>query len=166
MMNTVCRKSPELLRERGWDVRLAAKPRAFLQNTLSRYAWLPDDIRQLLEEAIVVVSPEKKSWFNTSSETAGENGSAFAWNEWELMSLSAAEDFPKLQPAIRAFWDRHFPFLISVKSGYAYFAVRQADLAVVCGEKPEFEEATPIADSVEQLLDDLIAGASHLAIWI
>jgi hypothetical protein len=56
---------------------------------------------------------------------------------------------------IRAFWDSHFPFLFSVRSGYAYHAVcTAADRfgQVVEGYEPAFEEALPVADSFESFI--------------
>jgi hypothetical protein len=76
------------------------------------------------------------------------------------MSLEAAGDDADCAAEVRAFWDAHLPFLLSVRDGYAYFAVCTAADGfgrIVAGREPEFEEATVVADSFEQFLASLLA---------
>ncbi len=65
--------------------------------------------------------------------------------------MSAANGDIDWQDDIRAFWDEHFPLLLSVKSGYSYVAIRK-DFAIVFGEEPEFEETVKIADDFSEFL--------------
>ena len=53
-----------------------------------------------------------------------------------------------------AFWDEHFPIMLTVQPhGYGYAAIRRSDGAVVAGWEPEFEEPFGvIAESFDELL--------------
>jgi hypothetical protein len=55
---------------------------------------------------------------------------------------------------------------MSVKSGYAYFAVRMADMCVVRGDEPEFEETVVVASSFPGFLNLLADLDPNLSIWI
>ena len=60
---------------------------------------------------------------------------------------------------ITAFWDRHFPIISSVWSGYEYHAVcvdRHHFGQVVQGFEPGFEETTLVAASFDEFLTSLL----------
>ena len=61
-----------------------------------------------------------------------------------------------------AFWNSHFPFLLSVRTGYAFFAlcVGAEKLGQVVHGLLEYgvDETTVVADSFEELLSRLVAG--------
>src|SRR5947207_2324529 len=166
MMKTQYRRAIETLAAKGWDVRLQPRPKPCPDHVITRYGWLPKDILAFLEETEAIVSPDSKSWFNTSTDLSGQSGAAFSWNQWELDSLAAAENFPKLQDGIRDFWDQHFPVMISVKDGYAHFAIQKPDLVIVCGEEPEYEEATTVAASFADFLKELCADKNQFFRWV
>ena len=99
--------------------------------------------------------PSKQFWLLTARDFLGHPGSAFAWNEWEMLSLSAA--VPEDQPVITKFWDRHLPLFLGVDP-YRYIAVATDSGHLVAGSEPEFEEATTVARSIEGLLERIDAG--------
>jgi hypothetical protein len=165
-MKTEYKEAVEKLASMSWDVRLHTDRMPCPENVLLRYDWLPKDIVAFLEETKAAVSPDNKSWFNTSTDLSGQSGVAFLWNQWEFDSLAAADNYPKLQLTIRAFWDQHFPIMISVKNGYAYFAIQRDDLAIVCGEEPEYEEASTIAASFADFLNDLSSANPRISRWV
>jgi hypothetical protein len=55
---------------------------------------------------------------------------------------------------------------LSVKSGYAYFAIRKSDLWIVCGEEPEFEETIPVEYSFIGLLNLFATRDSKVSRWV
>jgi len=65
-----------------------------------------------------------------------------------------------------AFWDRHLPVLMSVRDGYAYLAIERDSLRVVAGREPEYEEVTPVADTVGEMLALVAAGDPRRALRI
>ncbi len=62
------------------------------------------------------------------------------------------------QQAVRTFWGQHFPVRMSVKSGYAFFAVHQQGQRIVRGEEPEYEGAAVVTKSFTGFLKMLCAG--------
>lgn len=149
----------------GWKVELAARV-PLSAEILGRYPWLPRAVREVAESTAMAANTDETAWLLTSADYAGKTSSAYAWNEWEAQSLEAATGDETWMRSIVAFWDAHFPFLLSVKSGYAYFAVEQASLAVVVGEGPEFEETTRVASSVPEFLVEAGANAERLRRWL
>ncbi|REJ96411.1 MAG: SMI1/KNR4 family protein [Planctomycetota bacterium] len=160
-MNKSFSELESALLERGWTVQRRHDLAIDTLVASDRYPWLPDDVIEFLNTFDAVVSPSRKAWFTTRAELCGRTNSAFRWNEWEEESLSVAEDDTAWQDSIRAFWNKHFPLLLSVKSGYAYVAIR-SDLKIVAGEEPEYEETTKIADNFSDFLRLLVVGDSTL----
>lgn len=54
-----------------------------------------------------------------------------------------------------------FPFLFPWRM--AYFAIQKDDMILVCGEEPEYEESTPIADSLFQFINKIASGSPELS---
>lgn len=92
-------------------------------------------------------------WFLSVEDYRGTADSAFAWNEFEKLSLDAAVD-PEQTAAVAAFWAGHLPVLLSVGGDYEYLAIR-SDGRIVHGGGPEFEETSVVADDFEALLTEL-----------
>ncbi|MFO0667235.1 MAG: hypothetical protein U0174_25000 [Polyangiaceae bacterium] len=132
----------------------------------ARYPWIPTGYEALVRETRAVVGPDEKAWLLTVCDYSEVTESAHAWNEWERQSLDAAHDDAAWSARIRAFWDSHFPILLSVKSGNAYFAIERSRHRVVCGEEPEYEETSVIAATVEELLLRVVERDPALARWI
>jgi hypothetical protein len=153
------------LTTRGWDIRRSSTQRPISEAVMTRYPWLPTDVVTLQESSDAVVTPDAKAWFLTSVDLAGESDSAFAWNKWELDSLAAAVN-PHQQRSIRDYWDKHYPIVMSVKSGYAYFALRRDDMTIVQGEEPEYEEANVIAHAFAGLMSMITSDSPILNRWI
>jgi hypothetical protein len=153
------------LERAGWTVKLLPKPRSLPSDILKRYSWLPRHARAFIESLSEAYSADEKSWILTASDFHGDSSSAYAWNEWEQQSLSAAEDDDESKSEIADFWDEHFPFLMSLKNGYAYFAIEQESLAAVVGEEPEYEEAEPLANSLAEALQFIGARDPRVKQW-
>jgi hypothetical protein len=119
----------------------------------------------MIEEASIVRSPDERAWLLTSADFHG-NESAYAWNEWEKQSLEAADTDEEWRNSIVQFWDGHFPVLMSVKSGYAYWALEHRNCAVVCGEEPEYEEPSPLARSGDEMLELLVRRDPRIDRWV
>ncbi|MFK4728067.1 hypothetical protein ROT00_00095 [Agromyces mediolanus] len=100
-------------------------------------------------------------WFLSVEDYLGTSESAFAWNEFERLSLEAAAG-PEQAAAVTAFWAGHLPFLHSVRDDYEYLAIA-SDGRVVHGREPEFEETTTVADDLPALLAELagVDGPRH-----
>ena len=150
----------------GWTVHLQTTPQSLPSIIENRFSWIPAEVKQLIMELQTAVSPDETAWLLGTPDYLNSSSSAFKWNEWELMSLDAVQGKPTLERSIQRFWDFHFPVANSVKSGYAYFAVRQADFCIVCGEEPEFEEPKVVASSFLELLRLLAKHDAKLSRWL
>jgi len=100
------------------------------------------------------INPDETCWFLCGDDFNGSSDSAYCWNEIESQSIEIAEGYPEWKAEIKEFWDKHLPIMLSVKSGYAYFAVNLFDNfgAVVYGIEPEYEETEKIANSFDDFL--------------
>jgi len=142
------------LRSTGWMVQELATPEPLPRHVQERYAWLPDNIRQFVEAIELAFSANEKTWLLT----------VFVWNEWEVQSLDATSAVAD-RARIVTFWDKHFPLLMSVRSGYAYLAVEKDSLAIVEGTEPEFEESRLIAGSALELFQRMLAADPAKTPW-
>ena len=136
-----------------------------IADVAKRYPRLPADYKQFIEERGLIASPRDTAWLVTTRVIAGQADVAYAWNEWEVQSLDAANgDVDRKR--ITQFWDRHFPVLMSVKNGYAYCALDLETFQVVQGEEPEYEETTLVAGALQELFQMLADGDAKLARWV
>ena len=155
------------LRQHGWAV--TERPSQQLRlppEVAARHPKLPKSLATFLGGLSACEDATQTTWFLCEADYAGTGGAAFRWDEWERMSLDAAGDDLRLVAEVRAFWDAHLPFLLSVRDGYAYHAVRTATDGfgrVVAGREPEFEEASVVAESFGEFLSSLLGSAPDAA---
>jgi hypothetical protein len=154
------------LERSGFRVKRANSPLTLPRAVQKRFEWVPSDLQRFTEAHVEICSADEKAWFVTEAEFAGRAASAFAWDEFERLSRTAARGDEAILASVKAFWNVHFPLMLSVKSGYAYFALERASMKVVVGEEPEFEEASVIAESFDDFLVMLTSGAEALAHWV
>jgi hypothetical protein len=133
---------------------------------VERYPWIPDDYVALAETTRSAVHPGGGAWFLTVQDYSGTSDSAFRWNEWELLSAECCDGDSRWQAEIVSFWDRHFPIMMSVGKGYAYWALERETLAVVGGTEPEFEDTSIVASSVASMANRIAAGDPALVGWL
>lgn len=156
----------------GWTVTRAANDRPLPSNLRARYPGLSGQVAGVLMSLETCVNPQETAWLLCRRDLEGQSDSAFAWNEWERMSLAAAGRDEQLQSEIRSHWDNHFPLLLSVKAGYSYYALVVAGEragSIVHGFEPLFEDCSPEFESFDAFLAALTqaargeAGGSSLA---
>jgi len=126
----------------------------------------PPDYAAVIEHTRTICSPHDKAWLLTASDFVGTAETGHAWNEWERDSLEAAGGDQWWRRSIEAFGNDHLPVLMSVKAGYAYFAIEKSTLRVVCGEEPEYEDTTVVASSVKEMPRLIAARDPQVARWI
>ncbi len=158
-------KLPDTLRrlqEQGWSVVTRRNRKLRLPaEVAARHPKIPPALTEFLGGLASCENDAQTAWFLCEGDYGGTSGAAFRWDEWERMSLDAAADDRRSAEAIRRFWDEHLPFLLSVRDGYAYFAVRTAADGfgrVVAGREPEFEETSQVSRTFEEFLSLLAGG--------
>ena len=147
------------LRGHGWRIAEKHHAQFRLPDSLhARYPHLPDDLEAFLTRVEVCVNLEENAWILCQSDYEGRSGSAFAWDEFEQMSLDAAGDDRELATQIESFWNRHFPFYFSVADRYSYCAVTVSPEdfgTVIEGFEPEFEDAMVLCNSFTEFIETL-----------
>ena len=100
------------------------------------------------------VSPSETRWILSPVDFDIRHTHAWRHDEWEQLSLDAAEGDEGLIKGIRSFWDSHIPISLDVTDGYSFHALRVSDRsgAVVAGREPEFEVASEVAFSFRDFL--------------
>jgi hypothetical protein len=154
------------LERRGFGVKRATAPLVLPREVQKRYEWVPTDLQRFAESHVEICTEDERAWFVTEAQFAGRAASAFVWDEFERLSQTAARGDAALLTTIKAFWTAHFPLMLSVKSGYAYFALERGTMNVVVGEEPEFEECKVIAATFDDFLTMLASGHEDLARWV
>jgi hypothetical protein len=143
----------ETLVRAGWEVKMKTDVSLDIGDDVnSRYSSIPDEYLAFLRNVSVCRNQTDTVWFLCEDHYAGKDDSAFLWNDFEIQSLKAAGSDEELIAEIKGFWHRHFPFLISVKYGYAFLAmsVSSDDYGViVSGREPEYEEVIKICGSFQ-----------------
>jgi len=152
----------EELRAAGWQVRQAEEHRAMPAPLLQRYPRLPPAVSTLLMTLEACSNPGETAWLLTAPDFLGTSDGAWQWNAFELMGLEFAGDDREQRDEVVAFWNHHFPVLLSVKTGYSYFAVSLQDKdfgSVVHGFEPIFEDCMPEASDFSSFLSRLTLAA-------
>ncbi len=165
-MNSEIEHELGFLEQVGWHIRPSVSRHQLPSDLTSRFPWIPQEVRDFVENTDLAVAPQEKAWLLTFPDYDGSADTPYAWNQWEIDSLNDAGDDLEWASEIRRFWDRHFPILLSVKSGYAYFAIRESDFRIVCGEEPEYEETSELALSFLDLLRMLRSQQDTVHRWI
>ena len=138
-----CRQREDLL---PWELR-------------NRYPRLPGEVERFLAELEVCHNSKDTVWFLTRDNYHPTPDGRLRWNEHELMSLDAADGNAEEMIRIRAYWDRHFPFMFAVHSDYDYLAV---DLNpetyghIVHGYMPEPEQSSLVARSFTEFVEAFV----------
>ncbi len=111
------------LKAKGWSVTTADHDLASLPvHVTERHKRIPDELLDVLSGIEECVAPDEKAWLLCRPDFEGTSEAAFKWNEFELMSLEAADDDEELKQEITAYWDCHLPVYFSVRDGYGYVA--------------------------------------------
>jgi hypothetical protein len=153
------------LRQQGWTIaERQGRPFRLPPEVSARHPKLPKSLTAFLAGMSVCVDASESEWFLCEDDFAGGSGSAFPWDAWERLSLKAGIDDDRFTAQVRAFWDAHLPFFLSVRDGYAYFAVRTATDGfgqVVAGREPEFDEPSKVAETFTDFLRLFVNGQAR-----
>lgn len=146
-----------------WTLSLAGEPAPLPDAIIRRYAAIPADYLDFAGRLEKCMSRDETLWFITPAGFAESDPDKWRYNEFEILSLEAAEDDEDWQEEITAFWNCHLPVVMRTgDSSYSYYALRLSDGAVVTGEEPEFEETEKVADSFAEFLGKIVAGQLSL----
>jgi hypothetical protein len=146
------------LKSMGWHVEPPTPDAEIPNHLLARYGALPADLVAFISSFSSCLSPSEQAWFVAARDLVADE--SFRFNEFELMSLSAAGSDDDWSSAIQSFWSGHFPLLLSVAGSYQYFALSLSGPtkgSVVYGAEPEFEECSVVAPSLTEFFSMFLA---------
>ena len=145
------------MRDCGWDVVMNEEQTVFLPEPMkSRYKKYPESWLSFISVVKSMESGDEKVWFLCADDYDIQGDTAWQWNEWELLGLEAAGNDAVWKDNIKRFWDEHLPIVLSLESGYAYYAISMKDNTIVSGGEPEFEACKTVADSFEDFMKKVI----------
>jgi hypothetical protein len=150
----------DTLRSAGWTARITPNDSLSLpQTVLTRYPAIPESYLDFLCRVGQCSNAADNAWFLTVEDfqRGEDDDTQFRWNEWERMSVEAANDDQELIREVVSFWDNHIPIAAAVHSDYAYLAIAVGaeELGtVVYGHGPMFEDSRrKVAASFDEYLD-------------
>ncbi|WP_338551334.1 SMI1/KNR4 family protein [Paenibacillus sp. KS-LC4] len=151
-INMKCCEFISWTKDNGWKITDKSEYELNLNESIvSRYKEIPESYLEFLKRVKKCITPSEKTWFICEDEYNNNADSAFRWNEFEVLSLEAAENDAEWKSEITSWWDKYLPIIISVDDGYSFYAIDLTnDIgAIVQGNEPEFEEVEKIANSFE-----------------
>lgn len=148
------------LKDNNWKIEENdTKIDVYSNSVLNSYENLPVVFLEFLQKYKSVTSEDETGFFLCVDDYSGESGLAFKWNEFELMSLEAAEGDEDWTKDIKSWWKPKLPFFMSVGGEYLYYAIDTEDGGtILSGYEPEFEEADKVADSFEDFMSKVLSG--------
>lgn len=141
--------------ENGWDVIKKEDGKLELNEDInSRYPKIPLEYISFLSYFKQIISPSEKSWFLCEDDYNSKTDVAFSWNEFEMISLEAAKEDDEWSQEIISWWNRYLPIVMSVHSGYSFYAIDLYDNigAIVKGREPEFEEVKVVTQNLKEFI--------------
>ena len=149
------------LKKNEWQVELNSSKYDYMKNEiLNKYNHIPRSFITILEEFHCISSKDDTTWFICGEDYLEESDNAFKWNEFERMSLEAAEGDEVWEKHIKDWWSDKLPFIMSVNGIYSYYALDFGNNSgsIIMGEEPEFEEASVVAENFDDFLEKLVNG--------
>lgn len=152
------------LEQNGWNIaKNANREDSFSNEILKKYSGLPAEYVELIEEYKIISSADDTTWFLCSNDYNSESEAAFKWNEFENMSLEAAEGDAGWQKEIKEWWQDKLPIILSVGGGYSYYAIDTGNGGkIINGCEPEFEKTDIVAENFSDFIDQVIKGQIEL----
>ena len=154
-----------VLTQFGWVCKEAETKNSFVvlpEPQQGRSSGLPDLLSNLIISYELLANNNDTAWFITYNILQSQSENSFSWNEFEKESLNSAISQNDIEK-VNKFWDSHFCFFMSVKSGYAHISiVTSGDKKgqIVWGEEPEYEEVSFLARTYNEFCSILIEHVS------
>ena len=151
------------LKENGWKINIKSNNVEYLlKNIMEKYK-IPKEYKTFLENIQMCTNAEENIWFLCIEDYQPKSEDDFRWNEFELISLEAAEGDEELINDIKNFWDTHLPIMLNVKGDYEYYAINVRNKKIIHGIEPEFEESSKIvANNFIDFLDKIMKNEIEL----
>jgi len=143
-------------KENRWDIIEQSKTSLNLdEEVVTRYKGIPYEYMLFMKLVARCIAPSDKTWFICENEFNNKSETAFKWNEFELLSLEAAENDDGWKSDIAKWWNNYLPIVMSVDGGYSFYAIDVTSEAgaIVRGYEPEFEEVEKVAGNLNEFFE-------------
>jgi hypothetical protein len=148
----------ERLKELKWNINLREEKINNWENLASgRLLTAPDELKDFISSYSLCANTEDNIWFLSCSDYMHNPDISFPWNEFENQSKEYADK--DMLKEINAFWEKHIPFLFSVKNGYSFlvYCIKGENCGkIFYGYEPEYEDVSLISYSLEEFKDKYI----------
>ena len=166
-MNELAEKFLKWANNNGWNVEPTEEKRDLPKTLTERYAFIPDDWADFVQCFCICVNGDYTLYFQLVEDFEDDpedkaDDKAFRWNEFELISLGAAEGDEKWTADIKEFWDNYLPIVMSVGGDYHYYAIGIRTGEIFDGWAPEFEEPEIVAPNFTDFIEKIIEGKIEL----
>ena len=148
-------------KKKGWTIERAETAMELPEEVTTRYKNIPMQWLEFIIGFVDIMNSTDDMWFLTCENFL--NGE-WSYNDFENMSLEAADGDEEWSVDIKAFWDNTFPIIMSVGGDYQYYAIELDSGKVVQGWEPEFEYPSVVAESFVEFLEKLIASEIELVV--
>ena len=147
------------LKQNNWNIKYNCKKEIALNPAFTnRYQVIDNEYMEFLKKYKAVMSKDDKVWFLCCDVYNDVADLAFKWNEYEILSLEAADDDDEWKSEIEQWWNGKMPIIMSVRDNYSFYAIDLNDKvgSIVRGEEPEFEETELISNSFYEFLEKVV----------
>ena len=157
----------DFLLQKGWLLKPLAETQEDYSSTESNRVLAiikatPLNFQAFIQSFKELSSRREDAWFLSYSDYLASNEEGgFSWNEYEQLSIQAAEEDgdDEEMAFLSEFWNSYLPFAYSIRNGYSYLAIGISGInegKIIYGREPMFEEFNIEADSFEELLDSFV----------
>jgi hypothetical protein len=120
-MNKKCSEFISWAKDNEWDIIVKSEAELKLNDSLtSRYKQIPESYIEFLKIIKQCFTPNEKTWFICEDEYNNNSDIAFKWNEFEILSLEAAEKDKGWKTEITSWWNK-YGVSVKYKDGYPDF---------------------------------------------
>ena len=161
MRNDLIKKFRDWATKKGWTIEQAETLMKLPEEVTTRYRNIPKQWLEFVNNFADITNSTNDMWFLTCENFLD---SVWEYNDFENMSLEAADGDEEWSREIKAFWDNTFPIIMSIGGDYQYFAIKLDSGEVVQGWEPEFEYPLVVAESFVEFLEKLINNEINLVV--
>lgn len=154
-------KFKDWARQSGWTIECADTSMELPEEVTNRYKNIPKQWFEFIINFVDIVNSTDDMWFLTCENFLDD---VWSYNDFENMSLDAANKDEIWSTEIKEFWNNNFTIIMSVGGNYQYFAIELNSGKVVQGWEPEFESPIVVAESFVEFLEKLIVGDIELVV--
>lgn len=159
MDNNLIEKFLEWAKRNEWSIEQVQDVAEIPEEVTARYKNIPNQWKEFIVNFDTIMNSTDDMWFLTYDSFFDD---VWSYNDFENMSLEAADGNEEWSTEIKEFWDNTFPIIMSIGGDYQYFAIKMDSGEVVQGWEPEFEEAFVVAGSFAEFIEKLTMGEIEL----